>query len=69
MKQVIEVVPETPDPKEHRENDEEGHVLNAKLIQDLEPASKLGNHFGKHAPNAELTEKIHHELKSLMTSY
>ena len=42
--EIIEVVLETPNPKEHSDNDEEDHILNAELIQEgLELASKLGN--------------------------
>ncbi|CAK9810826.1 hypothetical protein ANTPLA_LOCUS6689 [Anthophora plagiata] len=68
--EIIEVVLEAPDSKEHSDKDDEDPILNTDLIKEgLELASKLGNHFVKHDPNEERAEKFQRDLKSLMSSY
>lgn len=60
---IIEVVFKTSDPKEHSDNDERDHVLNAELFpESLELASKLDYHFGKHNLNEERAKKFQREL-------
>ncbi|GFS36682.1 hypothetical protein NPIL_228411 [Nephila pilipes] len=51
--EIMEVIIQSPDPKEHRHKDEED-PLNANLINEgLELACKLGNHFVLYDPTEE----------------